>query len=350
MEAAGAGTGAGATGGGTQPLAAVRESTERVVSTAGHVHIDAEALQALARELLPRLVSGREGDGDCDGVAWDAEGWHYNADAATDGPLTAQYVLVLDALNWCFWPSEQGLEYEHLARGIKKALERDPSALDADRLATISPEVVATWLDPPSLAFPQLAERTRKVQEVGRVLGACFQGKAAELVRTAQGSSERLVELVVANFPGFRDEAVYRGEQVFFYKRAQIFAADVWAAYGRRVCTKDSPAAFAFHDVDRLTMFADYRVPQILRARGALVYTPALAAAIDARQELAYGSEEEVEIRAATVQAVEGLREALAGIGRPGVPSVVLDWLLWQEGENQRETLPPHHRTRTVFY
>lgn len=29
-----------------------------------------------------------------------------------------QYLLVIDALNFCFWP-QPGLEYEHLARGIK---------------------------------------------------------------------------------------------------------------------------------------------------------------------------------------------------------------------------------------
>ena len=31
---------------------------------------------------------------------------------------TAQYLLVLDALNFCFWP-QPALEYEHLARGLK---------------------------------------------------------------------------------------------------------------------------------------------------------------------------------------------------------------------------------------
>ena len=34
------------------------------------------------------------------------------------GPLTAQYLLVIDTLNFCFWP-ESGLEYEQLARGLK---------------------------------------------------------------------------------------------------------------------------------------------------------------------------------------------------------------------------------------
>jgi hypothetical protein len=31
---------------------------------------------------------------------WDYEGIHY----FDNGPLTVQYLLVLDALNFCFWP------------------------------------------------------------------------------------------------------------------------------------------------------------------------------------------------------------------------------------------------------
>ena len=33
-------------------------------------------------------------------VKWDFEGIHY----FDNGPLTVQYLLVLDALNFCFWP------------------------------------------------------------------------------------------------------------------------------------------------------------------------------------------------------------------------------------------------------
>lgn len=33
-------------------------------------------------------------------VEWDYEGIHY----FDNGPLTVQYLLVLDALNFCFWP------------------------------------------------------------------------------------------------------------------------------------------------------------------------------------------------------------------------------------------------------
>jgi hypothetical protein len=37
--------------------------------------------------------------------------------------------------------------------------------------------------------------------------------------------------MVVKNFSGFRDEAVYNGEQVFFYKRAQILCSDLIGAW-----------------------------------------------------------------------------------------------------------------------
>lgn len=72
---------------------------------------------------------------------------------------------------------------------------------------------------------------------------------------------------------GFRDTVVYNGMLVHFYKRAQILVGDVWAAYGRHTMinsaaegSDDNP--FSFYDMKELTMFADYRVPQILRHMG----------------------------------------------------------------------------------
>lgn len=173
------------------------------------------------------------------------------------------------------------------------------------------------------------------------MLQESFGGLAANVVKQSNHSVDKFVQLMTANFPGFRDEAVYQGcqvrdpeaeklialayrrhrnvqkglvsvisvtpsfctplstsfhlpitcaEQVFFYKRAQILAGDIWGAYGRQT----SPHPFGFDDVASLTMFADYRVPQILRARGVLEYSEALARAVDARKELPPGSEEEV--------------------------------------------------------
>lgn len=60
---------------------------------------------------------------------------------------------------------------------------------------------------------------------------------------------------------------------MFLYKRAQIFVGDMWGAFG-------GLGLGAFHDIGRLTTFADYRVPVVLRQLGALRYSPALAAKV----------------------------------------------------------------------
>lgn len=128
---------------------------------------------------------------------------------------------------------------------------------------------------------------------------------------------------------------------------------------------------------------------------------------IRSRREIPPGSEIEVEIRAATVEAVSRLEKALAdriasedsqgphGLLLDGAPhgqkqqqrslesggvnmpssstadqlpldvvhddkscterrmspyAVQLDWWLWHQGERDRKQHPPHHRTLTVFY
>jgi hypothetical protein len=145
------------------------------------------------------------------------------------------------------------------------------------------------------------------------------------------------VGLLTASFPGFRDSSIYQGHQVFFYKRAQILVADLWGAF-------QGQSYGEFHDIHTLTMFPDYRVPQILQARGVLKYSQSLNAVITASQELLPHSPQEIEIRGMTVQACELIAQELA------TTAVLVDWQLWQAGEEARGSLGPHHLTRTVFY
>ncbi|KAL4425843.1 hypothetical protein ABPG75_009859 [Micractinium tetrahymenae] len=318
------------------PCQAVRESASSIVQDASLVSICEDKIEQLAGSLDAATIEA--GVYDHALHFWDPE----------RPELVAQYLLAVDALNFCFWPSEVELEYEHLAGGLKRAVLADPSALDAARLAAIDGpgvRVLLGWAAP----LPLEAERARLLREVGSALLELYGGLAANLVRAAGQSAVQLVRLVTAAFPGFRDHCVYRGRQLFFYKRAQIFVGDIWGAFRGQ-------GLGAFADIDQLTMFADYRVPVVLRELGVLRYAPALAEAVDSRQELAAGSQEEVEIRAATVEAVEQLRRAmqarLAAEGRAEqrLNSVLLDWALWEEGEAKRKSHRPHHRVLTVYY
>ena len=342
------------------PCSSVRASSARVVAASRHVRIDGDRLEHFA-ETLEAKLSGKL-------PAWDDSGWHYADDVGPGGgagPLTALYVLLLDTLNWCFWPSATGMEYDALASALTAVMRRDAAALAPAQLACVDTAVLVSWFAPHDV--PAASERAAKVRELGEVLVAEHGGDVLNLCRRAQGSAVALVRLLAAALPGFRDEAVYDGSQVFFYKRAQIAVADLWAAHGRRT---SGDGVFAFPDIAALTCFADYRIPQLLRAEGVLVYDAQLASDVDAVRELSAGGAYECEIRAATVVAVDALRDVLnarrsarldrtalgdeadgdANSGRQLFTSVEVDWLLWQVGEASRESLPPHHRVKTVFY
>jgi hypothetical protein len=105
----------------------------------------------------------------------------------------------------------------------------------------------------------------------------------------------------------------------------------------------------SFEDAAQLTLFADNLVPHVLRMLGILVYDGQLLLRIGRGHELASGSEEEVEIRAAAVHAVERLAGSCARRGWP-VPVHRLDALLWTRGQDERMKAEPRHRTRCPYY
>ena len=283
-------------------------------------------------------------------VEWDACGWHYQDDT----PLTAQYIFVMDSLNFCFWPV-QGLEYEHLAMNLRDVLLANPNAFNANNLKSMNSTTLQGWF--PAHSLPQLDERVLRLQELGTVLERDYNGLASNMSKSVGGSGVELVRLVIEKLPGFRDTVVYDGKLIHFYKRAQILVSDLWAAYGRKIAVGDIGVGVArgdehyaaFGDMNRLTMFADYRVPQILRHVGVLEYSEPLSTSIDNKIPIEFGSNWETEVRAATVQAVQMIQSCLHTKG-VDVLVIEVDWLLWNQGENSLDIMKPHHRTLTIYY
>ena len=187
-----------------------------------------------------------------------------------------------------------------------------------------------------------LDHRRKILNELGRVLVETYDGEALNLVETAEHSAVALARLLAEELSSFRDEATYSGSKVYFYKRAQIFAADLYGTFGGRHWGR-------FEDMDRLTAFADYKLPQVLRHMGIFVYAPALARKIDQKRLLEPGSPEEVEIRANTVWAVELMRQALEKKGKR-LRAFEIDWILWHLGQDPAFKVKPYHRTVTIFY
>jgi hypothetical protein len=71
----------------------------------------------------------------------------------------------------------------------------------------------------------------------------------AILIEDAKNSAAGLVNLLAEKFNCFRDEGIFEKKKVRFLKRAQIFVADLWAAF-------DGEGYGEFNDINKITMFA----------------------------------------------------------------------------------------------
>lgn len=262
------------------------------------------------------------------------------------------YLVTLDSVNFgsgafphlAKRPGTSG--YGTVARALTDWFVRE-GPLRADQLAAATAQDCARIFGQ-SLAVPPVAWLmdcfASAWNDLGEDLAQHCGGAFTTLIESAEESAARLVERLQRQ-PLFRDVAVYRGRPVPFYKRAQILASDLALAL-------DGEGWGSFGDLDRLTVFADNVVPHVLRVDGLLVYDSDLAARIDCGEPIAPGSEEEIEIRACAVHAVELLVAALAGDATGGRPITAreLDIALWERGRSASYKARPRHRTRTTAY
>lgn len=317
----------------------ILETTCFVVEKSRHVLVDKKALVRFSRELST------------DGIQVPA--WEPSCHFFDGGEKTVSYLLVLDSLNFCFWPVrgtpkwefEYGAKrfsgYYALAASLKQAVEKGVPLNRADYLSELKLDELKRVLGGTG-ELQLLDRRVAILNELGQVLMKAYSGKAHELVKAAEGSAVRLYRLLGLHLRSFDDWATYLGRKVLFYKRAQIFAADLYGAFGG----KDWGA---FGDMDRLTSFADYKLPQVLRHIGILHYSRALADRVDQETLIEPGSREEVEIRAGTIQAVELIRQELGNLGSD-LKAFEIDWILWNMGQREEFKKKPYHRTLTIFY
>lgn len=99
------------------------------------------------------------------------------------------------------------------------------------------------------------------------------------------------MNLLADDFSCFNDTVSFENRKsVRFLKRAQICVADLWAAF-------DGEDWGEFDDIDKITMFADYRVPQILNTLGCLWYSPLLEHTIRQKKAIESGHTWEIQLR-----------------------------------------------------
>ncbi|XP_019064324.1 queuosine salvage protein isoform X2 [Fukomys damarensis] len=155
--------------------------------------------------------------------------------------------------------------------------------------------------------MPLMEDRHRVLNEAGRILLEKFGGSFLNCVQKSEKSAQKLMHLVVENFPSYRD----------------------------------------------VTEF------EVLAHLGALKYSDELLQKLHRGEMLSYGDKQEVEIRGCSLWCVELIRDCLLELiekqsEKPHgeINSVLLDYYLWDYARDHRDDMKgiPFHRTRCIYY
>jgi len=308
----------------------VLKSTLFVVKNSKKVKIDKENIKLLSKKLLKILKSPK----------WPAE-VHFQSKNA-DYLLT--YLIILGALNFCFWPNKWQTKYKNkiysdyfsLSLRLKRMFEENKNN-DLNYLRKISFSGFEKFL---GKNCPLLEKRYEIFKSLIEILIKKYP-QPTKFVLSANHSAKILLEKIYCELPYFDDISFYKTRKIYFLKKAQILIADIYGAF------KGKDIGY-FKDLNYLTCFPDYLLPKILTHYEILKYSKDLEEKIKNKKLIPAGSSEEVEIRANTVWAIEILKNYLNKLGLK-IRSFELDWYLWNKAERLKSKLP-HHLTKTIYY
>jgi hypothetical protein len=314
----------------------IREACAQVSAGARWVRIDHERLGSYADELCSRFST----------IGGDDPGRERFDDLET----TVAFVVSLDAINFgSGWFPElrkpAGLSGYRTVATAWRAHVTGGGPIGTGALRALTPETCASIFGQPtdagSGAFELMGHFATALRDLAAAVDERHDGSFVRLVESAGHSAAAFVG-ELDRIPFFHDVSTWHGLRVPLYKRAQITVNDL--AYAL-----DGHPLGRFDDLDRLTMFPDNLVPHVLRVDGVLRFDPELVRRIDAVEDIAAGSEPEVEIRAVGLHAVALLAAALRARG-VAAHERDLDTFLWNRGGGPTYKAVPRHRSRCVFY
>ncbi|XP_029048201.1 queuosine salvage protein [Osmia bicornis bicornis] len=331
-----------------------KESAKVIARLSKNVFIEEEGVKNLACAILEGLKN-RE-------VSVNNFSQHEFHPSSND-PRAVDWIFVLDTLNYSFWSKKDSPKwtvhgqtgYFALCAAVKRAINEGKPIVDPKYYSQITRcEAEQIFRGDNQTSIPLLDERVKSLREAGKILLEKYQGTFVECIKSCSGSAEQLLKRIVNEFESYQDEADYEGHRVSFYKRAQILVGDIWACFKGEGIGK-------FHDVDYITMFADYRVPQVLVHFGAIRYSNPLLSRLQRDVELENGSDDEIEIRGCSIEAVERVRDEIwslierypnLGLQKSDINAILIDHFLWDYRRIHAAQLEsiPFHKTRCIYY
>lgn len=276
------------------------------------------------------------------------------------GPISADFLserdkltllFVVSALSFSYWGDpkwtiKQGSDSYSGTWGLLATLlseaQFNQNFLSFENFKTISSYELQRIFSA-NVVIPLFESRLQILRRLGEVMCELYGSDPIACVAQAQGSIPEFVQNLVTVFIDvFNDVWLYKNRYIHFNKRAQMLAADI-----SRVFFQNS---WSLHEgIECLTALSDYKLPQILRFYGVLEYDEELSWMIAEKKEIECGTGMEIEIRAATLVAVEQIRKQNIQQGKR-ISAMDINDCLWLSSKQLPFDTEPHHRTRTSAY
>lgn len=317
-------------------------STKAVMEGARFVSVDEGALQKSTEQIREYLKDRAEFPDHSKGLTGDFD---------TD----AQLIFFESMLAFCFWalpgkpkwaiemPDGEKVDgWYGVCASFKRAYDEGVPVADANFLAKATRDDVRNiFRTTTGVDIPLLDERVVILNQNAQSLLAHFGGRFSNVLDASGNDAVKLLEMLLTYFPSYRDVTAYNGREVVFLKIAHLLALDL-----EYRLTPQSQRPF-LKNFDQLCVFADYKLPQLLRMFGVLGYEQSLANIVDSYTVIPKGSAQEIEIRAGAIWGIELLRQQL-----PQYSSIQIGHAIWLMSQNQdlQARIKPYHRTLTTFY
>ena len=287
--------------------------------------------------------------------------------------LWMEFIFWTNSINFAFTDFKTGKSYEleypagkinkgayAMMAAFKRAMDNGTPVLEAAFWKNVS-WVKFMEIFKGNNLLPMMDQRIRSLRENGKVLGTKYQGKVENLFKASNFSCfvgrthTGLIELLTNEFYFFDSNAYPLPENsgvamISFNKRAQLLCM-MYAARAMRDTSGTLPQLKGY---EHLSLPADYRVPQALRALGMIRYSTELSERIEQGKLSRAGSPEEMEIRFQSIIAAEELKTEInairLGSGLKEITILELDYFLWGYGRKLGNQGQKHHLTETTAY
>ncbi len=247
------------------------------------------------------------------------------------------FVFLVESMNFCFW-LEPIFKYNNTKKSeamfniwLNKTL-KDKRLLDLNYLKDL------TYSDLISIFEIEEGNLKNRYNSLMHTVNVIHNKENFYNELFAIKSIDSLYEYIVNEFINFKDVSMYKGKEIYFYKRATLLINDLFEL--------SDTIKNNIKSIDACLGCADYVIPKGLRSLGILEYNAELSEIVDAEEFISKDSEYEVEIRANMLFALEILKQKLKNNGI-FINSVRLDNIIWQKSRGKEGK---NHKTNTIYY